>query len=219
MASAPLRLKAGKRDNPDLLYYERLFKDKGCDLVIGVDEAGRGPLAGPVVAAAVAFKALDFENRIDDSKKLSPISRQKAFEEITRKSIFGISIVSEKIIDRINILQASRLAMQEAVISLTKKIEGIDSLNIQVIVDGSMRLELKWPSADIVKGDCKSKSIAAASILAKVTRDRIMNKYDAIYPEYGFNRNKGYPTESHREALNRIGPSVIHRKSFHCAKR
>lgn len=217
MASVPLRSKASKRNNSDLLYYERLLKDRGYDLIIGVDEAGRGPLAGPVVAAAVALKCLDFENRIDDSKKLSSNIRQKAFEEITKKSIFGISVVSEKIIDRINILQASRLAMRQAVISLTKKIACLDSLNIHVIVDGNMSLELNWPCTDIIKGDGKSKSIAAASILAKVTRDRIMQEYDSIYPEYGFSQNKGYPTESHREILSRIGPSAIHRKSFHCA--
>ncbi|MFA5373972.1 MAG: ribonuclease HII, partial [Candidatus Omnitrophota bacterium] len=201
----------------DLLCYERKLKRAGCNLVIGVDEAGRGPLAGPVVAAAVALKTTSFKNRIDDSKKLSFNFRQKAFEEITRKSIFGISVISEKIIDRINILQATRLAMQEAVTSLTSQIAGLDSLNIHVIVDGRMSLKLDWPCTDIIQGDGKSQSIAAASILAKVTRDRIMLEYDAIYPEYGFRRHKGYPTESHREILNRIGPSQIHRKSFHCA--
>jgi ribonuclease HII len=209
-------LKASRKNNPDLLYYERLLKDRGNDLIIGVDEAGRGPLAGPVVAAAVALKSVDFENRIDDSKKLNFNIRQKAFEEIIRKSIFGISVVNEKIIDRINILQASRLAMQEAVVTLTKKIEGLSLLNVHVIVDGNMSLKLDWPSTDIIKGDAKSKSIAAASILAKVTRDRIMQEYDSVYPEYGFARHKGYPTQEHREILNRIGPSVIHRKSFHC---
>jgi len=216
LASAPPRLKASRKNNPDLLYYERLLKDRGSDLIIGVDEAGRGPLAGPVVAAAVALKSVDFENRIDDSKKLNFNIRQKAFEEIIRKSIFGISVVNEKIIDRINILQASRLAMQEAVVTLTKKIEGLSLLNVHVIVDGNMSLKLDWPSTDIIKGDAKSKSIAAASILAKVTRDRIMQEYDSVYPEYGFARHKGYPTQEHREILNRIGPSVIHRKSFHC---
>ncbi|MDD5196147.1 MAG: ribonuclease HII [Candidatus Omnitrophica bacterium] len=210
-------MKAREKKFKDLLGYERKLRRRGCDLIIGVDEAGRGPLAGPVVAAAVALKTTIFKNRIDDSKKLSLHRRQKAFEEITRKSIFGISVVSEKMIDRINILQATRLAMRQAVISLTKKIAGLNYLNIHVIVDGKMSLELNWPCTDIVKGDGKSKSIAAASILAKVTRDRIMREYDVIYPEYGFSRHKGYPTESHREILNRIGPSQIHRKSFHCA--
>lgn len=200
----------------EMLYYERKLKKQGFDLIIGVDEAGRGPLAGPVVAAAVALKSINFKNRIDDSKRLSPGSREKAFTEITRKSIFGLGIVSEKIIDRVNILQAARLAMKEAVLSLTKNIQEVHSLNIHVIVDGKMSLELDWPSTDIIKGDGKSKSIAAASILAKVTRDRIMQKYDALYPEYGFAQHKGYPTEAHRKILRKIGPSAIHRKSFSC---
>ncbi len=216
MASAPLKSKASKKRSKDLLYYERLLKKEGCDLIIGVDEAGRGPLAGPVVAAAVALKTTSFKNRIDDSKKLSAANRENAFGEITKKSIFGVSVVSEKIIDRINILQATRRAMQEAVISLTNNIKKLNSLNIHVIVDGNMSLELGWPCTDIIKGDAKSKSIAAASILAKVTRDRIMRKYDSLYPEYAFAQHKGYPTEGHREVLRKIGLSKIHRKSFHC---
>ena len=199
-----------------MLYYERKLKKKGYDLIIGVDEAGRGPLAGPVVAAAVALKTTSFKNRIDDSKKLSLNSREKAFGEIVKKSIFGISVVSEKVIDRVNILRATRQAMQDAVISLIDKIKSPSSPSIHVIVDGNMSLDLAWPSTDIIKGDTKSKSIAAASILAKVTRDRIMLKYDSIYPEYSFARHKGYPTEGHRAILKKIGPSAIHRKSFSC---
>jgi len=199
-----------------VLYYERKLKKQGFDLIIGVDEAGRGPLAGPVVAAAVALKTTSFKNRIDDSKKLTEKGREKACAEIIKKSVFGVSVVSEKVIDRINILQATRQAMHMAIISLTNNIPGLDSLNIHVIVDGKMSLELAWPSTDIIDGDAKSKSIAAASILAKVTRDRIMRGYDALYPEYGFSRHKGYPTAGHRKVLRRIGPSIIHRKSFHC---
>lgn len=214
MASAPPRLKASTKKLKSLLYYEARLKDQGFDLIIGVDEAGRGPLAGPVVAAAVALKTLSFKNRIDDSKKLNSNSRDKAFGEIVKKSIFGISVVSEKIIDRINILQATRKAMQEAVISLTDKIRDLGSLNIHVIVDGNMRVDFGWPSTDIIGGDGKSKSIAAASILAKVTRDRIMRDYDSVYPEYGFAQHKGYPTQGHRSILKKIGPSAIHRKSF-----
>jgi len=199
-----------------VLYYERKLKKQGFGLVIGVDEAGRGPLAGPVVAAAVALKTLNFANRIDDSKKLSADARQKACAEITRKSLFGVSVVSEKVIDRINILQATRRAMQEAVFSLTNKVGQRGFLNIHVIVDGRMSLELGWPCTDIIGGDAKSKSIAAASILAKVTRDRIMLEYDALYPEYGFARHKGYPTAEHRAIVRKIGLSPIHRKSFRC---
>ena len=216
MESAPPRSKASKKKSKDLLYYERLLGKKGYDLIIGVDEAGRGPLAGPVVAAAVALKATDFENRIDDSKKLNFNSREKAFGEIINKSIFGISVVSEKVIDRINILQATRQAMRDAVNSLTSQIKNPGSFRIYVIVDGNMSLGLDWPCTDIIKGDTLSKSIAAASILAKVTRDRLMLKYDSVYPEYGFARHKGYPTEEHRAILKRIGACQIHRKSFCC---
>lgn len=218
MANAPQKSKASRKRLKDLLTYERRLKKQGCDLIIGVDEAGRGPLAGPVVAAAVALKTLKFKNRIDDSKKLSAWARESAFEEITAKSIFGISVVSEKIIDRINILQATRQAMREAVISLTKNIDSFGSLNIHVIIDGNMSLELDWPSTDIVKGDGKSKSIAAASILAKVTRDRIMRKYDTLYPGYGFARHKGYPTAEHRSIVREKGLSAIHRKSYNCVE-
>ena len=216
MESAPRRLKASKKKLKGLLYYERLLKKKGYDLIIGVDEAGRGPLAGPVVAAAVALKTTSFKNRIDDSKKLNFNSREKAFGEIIQKSTFGVSVVSEKVIDRVNILRATRKAMQNAVISLINKIKCSSSQSIHVIVDGNMSLDLAWPCTDIIKGDTLSKSIASASILAKVTRDRIMLKYDSIYPEYGFARHKGYPTEEHRVILKKIGLSPIHRKSFRC---
>jgi ribonuclease HII len=214
LESAPRRSKASKKKSKDLLHYERLLKKEGYSLIIGVDEAGRGPLAGPVVAAAVALKTTNFENRIDDSKKLSFNSREKAFGEIINKSIFAIGIVSEKVIDRINILQATRKAMIDAVNSLINQIENPKTYNIHVIVDGKMSLDLEWPCTDIIKGDTKSKSIASASILAKVTRDRIMMEYDSVYPEYGFRQHKGYPTEEHRAVLKRIGASVIHRKSF-----
>jgi ribonuclease HII len=214
LESAPPRSKAKKKKSKDLLYYERLLKKDGFNLIIGVDEAGRGPLAGPVVAAAVALKSTSFENRIDDSKKLNFKSREKAFGEIIKKSIFGISVVSEKVIDRINILQATRQAMREAVKTLTNQIENPSSFNIHVIVDGNMSLDLDWPSTDIIKGDTLSQSIASASILAKVTRDRIMLEYDSVYPEYGFARHKGYPTQGHRRILKKIGASQIHRKSF-----
>ncbi|MDD5166444.1 MAG: ribonuclease HII [Candidatus Omnitrophica bacterium] len=199
-----------------MLYYEKKLQKQGCDLIIGVDEAGRGPLAGPVVAAAVALKTTRFSNRIDDSKKLTAVLRNKAFPEIIRKSIFGLGIVDEKAIDRINILEATRAAMRQAIGSLKNKINPGHYKHIHVIVDGNMGLELEWPCTDIIGGDAKSKSIASASILAKVIRDQIMLYYDSIYPEYGFSRNKGYPTKEHRDILKKIGPSLIHRKSFVC---
>lgn len=197
-----------------MLYYERKFKKQGYDLIIGVDEAGRGPLAGPVVAAAVALKALSFNSRIDDSKKLTPLTRQQAFPEIIQKSFFGIGIVSEKIIDRVNILAATQMAMQKAVASLVKKISPDQASRAYIIVDGNMRLNFAIPYSSIIKGDTKSKSIACASILAKVIRDRIMDLYDSFYPKYNFKKHKGYPTKEHYRALKKAGPSPAHRKSF-----
>lgn len=197
-----------------MLYYEHKLKREGFRFIIGVDEAGRGPLAGPVVSAAVLLKTHNFNSRIDDSKKLSALEREKAFPDIINNSVFGISVISEKVIDRINILEATRLSMQQAVNSLVKKMDVLKKTGIYVIADGNMELDLIFPCLSIVGGDSKSKSIAAASILAKVTRDRIMQKYDRVYPEYGFARHKGYPTREHRKILKDIGPSAIHRKSF-----
>ena len=156
-----------------------------------MDEAGRGPLAGPVVSAAVLLKTINFNNRIDDSKKLSPLERENAFPEIINNSVFGIGIVSEQIIDRINILEATRLSMQQAVNFLLEKLDAFGDKGVYAIVDGNMTLDLACPYSSIIQGDTKSKSIAAASILAKVTRDRIMLKYDKLYPEYGFLTHKG----------------------------
>lgn len=204
-----------------MLYYERKLKKKGYDIIIGVDEAGRGPLAGPVVAAAVALKTFSFKSRIDDSKKLTPQARQKAFLEIIDKSISGIGIVSEAAIDRINILEASCLAMERSIASLADKFapfldrKGPFNRGAHVIVDGNMTLDIPFAYTKIIKGDSKSKSIACASILAKVARDRIMNLYDRLYPQYGFKKHRGYPTKEHRLALKRFGPCLIHRKSFY----
>ncbi len=199
-----------------MLYYEKKLKKKGFNIIIGVDEVGRGPLAGPVVAAAVALKTTRFRNRIDDSKKLTKKSREKAFPEIIGKSAFGVGIVSEKIIDRINIAEASRKAMEQAVAYLINKLKSRKQDKIHIIVDGNINLNINFPFTKIIKGDSKSKTIAAASIVAKVIRDRIMNFYDTVYPQYGFIRHKGYPTNEHRLALNKFGPSLIHRKTFSC---
>ena len=199
-----------------MLYYERKFRKRGYDLVIGVDEAGRGPLAGPVVAAAVALKTARFKNRIDDSKKLTAHAREKAFSEIINKSIFGIGIVNEKIVDRLNILVATRIAMEQAITAVTDKLKHHHrQQRIYIIVDGNVKLNINLPYTNIIRGDSKSKSIASASILAKVTRDRIMFLYDRIYPQYGFSQHKGYATKMHRIALKRFGPSLIHRMSFY----
>jgi ribonuclease HII len=157
-----------------------------------VDEAGRGPLAGPVVAAAVILKTFNFSSRIDDSKKLSPKNRERAYAEIMKKAFVGVGIIDEKIIDRINIYQATKRAMHAALSNLKQTPE-------YVIVDGNIRLATACPVKCIPGGDAKSMSIAAASIVAKVTRDRIMDKYDADYPQYGFSRHKGYGTRRVRD--------------------
>ncbi|MDD5437031.1 MAG: ribonuclease HII [Candidatus Omnitrophica bacterium] len=190
-----------------LLRIERRLSRSGHRLVAGVDEAGRGPLAGPVVAGAIILKETDFACEIDDSKKLSAKKREKAYREILKKAIVGVGIVDEKTIDEINIYQATLKAMQLA----------LQDLKIPpdyVIVDGRMKLTTKCPLKCIIKGDSKSMSIAAASIIAKVTRDSIMKRYDEEYPQYGFARHKGYGTRLHKEALVKFGPSPIHRYSF-----
>ncbi|MDD5465714.1 MAG: ribonuclease HII [Candidatus Omnitrophica bacterium] len=197
-----------------MLRYEKKLKGRGFDLIIGVDEAGRGPLAGPVVAAAVWLKEFRFDNRIDDSKKLTPARRKEAFFEIRDKSLYAIATVGHKQIDRINILQATILAMQKAISKLVKQFEPVKLKRVFVLIDGNMRFKLGLPYRSIVRGDAKSLSIAAASILAKVRRDQIMDAYHEIYPQYGFIKHKGYPTQMHRDILKQIGPAAIHRKSF-----
>jgi len=194
-----------------LLQHEKRLNSQGLKLIAGIDEAGRGPLAGPVVAGAVILKDFDFKEDIDDSKKLSPKKRERAYREILEKAIVGVGIIDEKTIDRINIYQATIRAMQEAVNNLMTKPE-------YALVDGRMKLPTKCPIKCIVGGDSKSLSIAAASIVAKVTRDRIMVKYDRAYPQYGFARHKGYGTKFHLAALEEHGPSPIHRFSFQPVK-
>ena len=197
-----------------MLRYENKLKGKGFDLIIGVDEAGRGPLAGPVVAAAVLLGSFKFDNRIDDSKKLTCARRKAAFFEIKSKSRYAIAAVGHRQIDRINILQAAILAMQKAISKLIKQLKPQELERVFVLIDGNMRLKLDFPYQSIIKGDCKSLSIAAASILAKVRRDQVMDAYHKIYPQYGFIQHKGYPTRLHRDILKEKGPIAIHRKSF-----
>lgn len=213
----PPRLKRkNKKYETKVLYYERKLKKRGYNLIIGVDEAGRGPLAGPVVAAAVTLKTARFKNRIDDSKKLTPFQREKAFGEIINKSFFGLGIVNEMIIDKSNILKASSQAMEEAIENLVKnlKLNRKDLNKLYVLVDGNTPLKIQYPFTNVIKGDSKSKSIASASILAKVTRDRIMTAYHKLFPKYNFLKHKGYPTREHRQAIQRFGISQIHRKTF-----
>lgn len=197
-----------------MLCYERKLKLKGYDLIIGVDEAGRGPLAGPVVAAAVLLKDYNFCNRIDDSKKLSPAKRKVAFFEIKSKSLYAIAAVNHIKIDQVNILQATILAMQKAIRGLAAQLTPKELKRAFVIIDGNMRFKLDLPYQSIVGGDGKSLSIAAASILAKERRDQIMVAFHKIYPQYEFIKHKGYPTQLHRDILKAKGPIAIHRKSF-----
>lgn len=200
------------------LYYEKKFRGRGCNLVIGVDEVGRGCLAGPVVAAAVLLNKPHFKNRIDDSKKLTPSQRDKAYPEIIGNSVFGIGIKDEKVIDRINILEATRMAMEQALARLFNKLRfPADEARIHILVDGNVKLDIRFPFTNIIRGDSRSRSIACASIVAKVIRDRMMASYDKTYPQYGFIRHKGYPTKMHKTAINRFGLSIIHRNSFRYA--
>lgn len=164
-----------------------------------------------MVAAACILKHFTFKEEIDDSKKLSPRKREKAYREILKKASVGIGIVDEKTIDRINIYQATKKAMELALKNLSAKPD-------YVLVDGNMKPASNYRTRCIVSGDSKSISIAAASIVAKVTRDRIMRRYDAVYPQYGFSRHKGYPTKAHKRALLVHGPSPIHRFTFQPVK-
>ena len=192
----------------DLFKYEKLYWSKGVELIGGVDEAGRGPLAGPVVAACVILSKNFDLTGIDDSKKISPKKRQKLYDRIINESLdVSIGIADENEIDDLNILQATFLAMRRAVGNLRNK-PG------QLLIDGPNSDIKIIPTKNIVKGDSKSGSIAAASIIAKVYRDEIMNSYDVIFPKYDFKKNKGYGTRSHIDALHIHKATPIHRKTF-----
>lgn len=189
--------------------------------LIGIDEAGRGPLAGPVVAAAVLLKNAAFSIKIQDSKKMTPRQRQYAFLEIQDNAHIGIGIMNERIIDAFNILEATFLAMNEAVRQLVFGLEraGFDlvreSPHVCLMIDGNrFKTDFSYSYQTIVNGDNRSLAIACASVVAKVTRDRILQYYHQIFPQYGFDRHKGYPTAEHRQALKQYGPVLIHRKTF-----
>ena len=176
--------------------------------VAGVDEVGRGPLAGPVYAAAVILDPARLPEGLDDSKKMSETRRDKAFDAIMTSALaVGIGVASVEEIDRINILAATMLAMRRAV-------DRLSVAPVHALIDGNKVPALPCPADAIVKGDSKVLSIAAASIIAKVTRDRVMSELDLAFPGYGWARNKGYGTADHMEALARLGPSVHHRTSF-----
>lgn len=194
-----------KQHATDLLAFDQQFKANGL-VVAGMDEVGRGPLAGNVVTACVVMPEEPVLVWIDDSKKLSESRREKVYEEILRHALYiGIGEVSPAEIDEINILQATRKAMRAAAADIPADI---------FLIDAVTGLGLKGKEVPIIKGDASSYSIAAASIVAKVTRDRQMAELDRLFPEYGFARNKGYGTREHIEALKKIGPCPIHRRSF-----
>ena len=201
-------------NKPNLLHYEEVAWESGFFFVAGVDEAGRGPLAGPVVAAAVCFTPKNISAQLNniykdlnDSKKLTPNLREHYFKILTEDTSvkIGIGEVDSKTIDQVNILKATHMAMEKAVEVIKPNF---------ILVDGLPVDRFPYVSKNIVKGDSKSISIAAASVIAKVKRDKIMSNYDEIYPNYGFSNHKGYGTAGHLNALKELGPSPIHRRSF-----
>jgi ribonuclease HII len=192
----------------DLYKYENELYSQNIEYIAGIDEVGRGPLVGAVVASCVILPRGFILEGLTDSKKLSPKKRDLFYDIIMEQAIgVGIGIIDNKKIDEVNIYQATKLAMIEAITNTHCKIE-------HVLID-AMKLDIDIPSTSIIKGDSKSISIAAASVIAKVTRDRIMIELDKIHPEYGFKDHKGYPTKKHIKALNKYGILDEHRRSFY----
>lgn len=188
---------------------ENKLYEKNIKLICGIDEAGRGPLAGPVVVGAVILPKNSFIEGVNDSKKVSEKKREKLYEEIVKEAIdYSVGIVDQKTIDEINILNATKLGVKLALEGLKQKPEII-------MVDALNNIDtLGIPYISVIKGDAKNYCIAAASIIAKVTRDRIMREWDEVYPAYGFAKHKGYGTAEHIRIIKEIGPCILHRKSF-----
>ncbi len=193
------------------LRHEKRALNRGYKIIAGVDESGRGPLAGPVVAAAVILNRHKFKNRIDDCKRLTSRARIRAYDEILKNSVYSVAVIGRNVIDAINIYNAAKLAMEKAVVGLTVKPD-------YILVDGNVTLSLPHKGRSIKQGDRKCLSIACASIVAKVWRDRIMARLHQIYPEYGFVNHKGYGTAGHFKTLKKYGPSPMHRLSFEPVK-
>lgn len=188
--------------------FDKSYKDKGYALLCGTDEAGRGPLAGPVVAAACILKPDVIIEGLDDSKKLTEKKRNDLYEKIKCSCLYyGISLATPVEIDDVNILNASLLAMRRAIAQTGVSPD-------LILVDGNKAYGFNQPAVAVVKGDGKSQSIAAASVLAKVTRDRLCETLDTVYPQYGFKKHKGYPTKDHMLAVYKYGPCPEHRSSF-----
>jgi ribonuclease HII len=192
----------------DTFIFEKALRQQGYDLIAGLDEAGRGPLAGPVVAAGVVLPAGCQYQLFRDSKKLTARARLRLFAELKKMdAAVGVGLVSGVEIDELNILQASLLAMRKAIAVLSARPDFL-------LVDGTFPVPVPIPQQTLCKGESRSASIAAASIVAKVTRDRLMAEYHQQYPQYNFATNMGYPTAGHRRALKKHGPCPIHRRSF-----
>lgn len=188
---------------------EKKLYDKGFDLICGIDEAGRGPLAGPVVIAGVIMPQNSMIEGVNDSKKVSEKKREKLYDLILEEAIsYSVAVIGQNVIDEINILNATKQGV-------TAVVEGLDMKPNLILVDALKGINTKGiPYDSIIKGDAKCYNISAASIVAKVTRDRIMRQWDEIYPQYGFIKHKGYGTAMHIQALKEYGPSPIHRKTF-----
>ena len=203
----------------ELKKIEEDFYSKGVTSIAGIDEAGRGPLAGPVVVACVVMPRDSMIEGVNDSKKVSEKKREKLYEQITKEALgFGVGIISQEEIDRINILNATKEGLTSAIKEMEKDLQekqrGFEKPEI-ILVDALTRIDTDHiPYKSIIKGDAKSYSIAAASIVAKVTRDRIMRAWDEVYPMYGFERHKGYGTAAHIEAIKEYGLCPLHRRSF-----
>lgn len=192
----------------DMLAFERKLQESGNKLISGTDEVGRGPLAGPVCVATVIMPLDNIIEGVNDSKKLSPQKRDKLYDKIMATAKYvRVEMVNEKIIDQINILQATKLAM-------AKSIENLGVMPDIALIDAVKNLNVKCTQMPIIKGDAQSYSIAAASIVAKVTRDRLMKELAQKYPQYDLENNMGYGTAKHIEALKKFGPCEIHRKTF-----
>mgnify|MGYP001852091678 FL=1 len=203
----------------ELKKIEEDFYSKGVTSIAGIDEAGRGPLAGPVVVACVVMPRDSMIEGVNDSKKVSEKKREKLYEQITKEALgFGVGIISQEEIDRINILNATKEGLTSAIKEMEKDLQekqrGFEKPEI-ILVDALTRIDTDHiPYKSIIKGDAKSYSIAAASIVAKVTRDRIMRAWDEVYPMYGFERHKGYGTAAHIAAIKEYGLCPLHRRSF-----
>jgi len=202
-------------DPEDNFRVERLLSRRGFLRIAGTDEAGRGPLAGPVVAASVVLPLNCSPGLFCDSKQTTPSQRDEQWEYLRHIGAdIGVGIVSPRTIDKINILQASLLAMKQSLADLSSTSSEPDF----VLVDGNQKLLIATPQETLVKGDARSATIGAASIVAKTTRDEIMAEYDRRYPRYNFGANKGYPTREHRQAIRDHGPCPVHRRSFRGVK-